>query len=353
MGFLPLAVKPRAASPLSVFTKEEHQLASNDEIGVLYYQNTTDPFPDLVQVQNKPSVATARLLLVAAAALYGTNFACVKLLGGTAMPVEVSSMLRFGMASVATLPWLLSDSNDFFASEDWKAIQAGLVVGGWNAIGYISQAVGLETTLASKSAFMCSLAVVVVPILDYMTGKNLSRKEICGIIMALVGVGFLELGGDAQSLLDLNIGDAISMLQPLAFGMGFWKMEETMRNYPNQANRSTAAQLLAVFLSAGIYCGYSQPDISGLAESLSQPWIWAGLFWTGCITTALTVYMETVALKTLSAAETTLIFSTEPVWGSLTAALLLGETFGLSAYTGGGLILAGCILSNLELPKKD
>jgi hypothetical protein len=74
---------------------------------------------------------------------------------------------------------------------------------------------------------------------------------------------------------------------------------------------------------------------------------WSGLVWTGLVTTALTVYMETVALQTLSAAETTLIFSTEPLWGSLTAAWLLSESFGGRAIMGGGLIVAACLVSSL------
>lgn len=48
----------------------------------------------------------------------------------------------------------------------------GLEVGMWNSFGYVAQAVGLETTLASKSAFLCSMAVVIVPLLDWIAGKK-------------------------------------------------------------------------------------------------------------------------------------------------------------------------------------
>ena len=71
------------------------------------------------------------------------------------------------------------------------------------------------------------------------------------------------------------------------------------------------------------------------------------IVWTGLITTALTVYMETIALKTLSAAETTILFSTEPIFGSVCASVVLGETFGATGYVGGVMILAGCLYSNM------
>jgi hypothetical protein len=100
--------------------------------------------------------------------------------------------------------------------------------------------------------------------------------------------------------------------------MGFWRMEKAMQKFPDYANRSTAAQLSAVFMGSALYAvvteGAANFDVHQLQLWLSDPMILASLFWTGCITTALTVYMETIALKTLSAAETTLIFSTEP-WG--------------------------------------
>jgi len=75
----------------------------------------------------------------------------------------------------------------------------------------------------------------------------------------------------------------------------------------------------------------------------------SALLWTGVVTTSITCYMETTAMKTLSAAETTLIYQTEPLWGALVAACIFGERFGLSAVIGGGLIIGGCSMSNFGL----
>jgi drug/metabolite transporter (DMT)-like permease len=94
-------------------------------------------------------------------------------------------------------------------------------------------------------------------------------------------------------------------------------------------------------------------DWGAVQEWLQDPMIWFALFWTGVITTAMTVYMETLALKTLSAAETTLIFSSEPVSGAAFAAVVMGERFGPSAIVGSLLILSGCLFSNLGLPETN
>merc|ERR1712194_399065 len=54
------------------------------------------------------TVWKARALLIGAAALYGTNFSLVKLLGDT-MPEGVSLTLRFALASAVTLPLLFDE----------------------------------------------------------------------------------------------------------------------------------------------------------------------------------------------------------------------------------------------------
>ena len=398
----------------------------NGDVVVVVNVDVVDPVED----EKIAAIWRARWLLVAAAALYGTNFSVVKLLGDE-MPVSISSSLRFGLATFATLPWLLdgflpifpgknknnnnkdnniinnSNSNSNSNSQQLEGINKintgtilnninhnaifdnsrvmatlwGLEVGMWNSFGYVAQAVGLETTLASKSAFLCSMAVVIVPLLDWIAGKKLIPRQWIGAMVALVGVAFLELGGAGAGVSDTGVvvsgfsaltsditpGDLLSMVQPFAFGLGFWRMEKAMNLYPEEAPRMTAAQLMAVFISSLMYGLYTldvfdSTSLAGLQSSLatietSFPWkewftdpsILFSLFWTGCITTALTIYMETLALETLSASETTLIFSTEPLWGTAVAVALMGEQVGMNAAVGGSLILAACLYSNLGI----
>jgi len=380
--------------------------SNNDAQGLAVLSLNEEDTHVIKDLDDQAAIVRARWLLVVAAALYGTNFSVVKLLGDDMhMPVGISTSLRFGLAAFATLPWLLdgvipaikkkinSISNSINNSEEQLQKESinnidprvmatlwGLEVGMWNSIGYIAQAVGLETTLASKSAFLCSMAVVVVPLLDWISGKKMLSRQWVGAMMALVGVAFLELGGSGgtgdagvavtngfSSLTsDITTGDVLSMIQPFTFGLGFWRMEKAMNQYPEEAPRMTAAQLMAVFISSVLYGLWTldvfDGGLAGLQSSLSAigtsfPWhqwftdpsILFALFWTGCITTALTIYMETLALESLSAAETTLIFSTEPLWGSAVAVALMGEQMGINAAVGGGLILTACIYSNLGI----
>jgi len=311
----------------------------------------------------------ARSLLIVAAALYGTNFSFVKLLGET-LPVGVSLSIRFALAALVTLPWLFEGEIIFddeilggginldIVTATWLGFEVGL----WNSIGYVAQAVGLETTPASKSAFICSLAVVVVPLLNFFfaEGKKIETRQWIGAILAVAGVGVLELsGGDgvatatttAGSFLSLSRGDLLSLVQPFAFGIGFWKIENALQRYPTEARRLTAAQLLAVFMASLCY-GLSATDSATLASIdwsaiVTSPMVLFSLFWTGVITTALTIYMENKAMETLSATEATVIFATEPLWGTAFAATVMGEQLGLNSVIGAAFIMTACFYSNL------
>ena len=372
LGTVHRAMEPFLSSPVLLSTEDQKETTTdqdNDRLCMVGTTSSTTITATKKEKEPMSDVVKARLLLLCAAALYGTNFSLVKILGETGMSVGLSSTLRFGMAALVTAPWLLKVEKEHKDSRwetlfdpngrEFQAAMAGLEVGMWNSIGYVAQAVGLETTSASKSAFLCSLAVVMVPMLDYLSGKKLLTRQVVGAVLAVIGVGVLELEG-MSSLSDfansLEPGDIASLIQPIAFGLGFWRVESAMSKFPNEADRATGAQLLAVFLGSAAYMVVmgtfvdpsTIPDMNTLVSWVTDPVILGALFWTGVVTTALTIYMETVALKTLSAAETTLIFSTEPLWGSAFACTVMGETFGMNAAFGAIMIMSGCLWSNLD-----
>ena len=205
------------------------------------------------------------------------------------------------------------------------------------------------------------MAVVIVPILDKIWGKEILRRQIVGAIMAAVGVYALEMGGQDSTVTE---GDLLSLVQPIMFGIGFWRMEAAMEKFPTEAGRLAAGQLLAVFLMSLSYVVCQSPvavdglllsdtcevipTASEMVSTLRDGQILGALLWTGVVTTAFTIWMETLALKTLSAAETTVIFSTEPLFGTAFAAVVAHECFGVEAGVGAFFILGGCLVSGMD-----
>ena len=261
------------------------------------------------------------------------------------MPASVAAAVRFSMAACVLLPLLKGLKKEVLV----PSLEIGLLMGA----GYYAQGISLTSggADASTAAFICSLAVVVCPLMDLMQGtRALGKREISCVLLAVVGTAILELGGAVPST-----GDLWALAQPFCFGVGFWKVEQLMSQFPTQANAITALQVQSVALFSLIWAAvdvsHAGSDLSAVSAAISSfghvlstdARLVPALVWTSCFTTALTVWLETKALGKLSAAETSLLFSTEPLWGTAFAALALGENIYQSTFVGGAMILAACV----------
>ena len=314
--------------------------------------------PDLFE--REQWIARATLLLVAA--VYGTNFSCVKLLG-EALDPSLASLLRFSIAGLVFSPYLLEHFN-----KNRKLIMGGVEVGLYSAAGYYGQAVSLHSTPASTAAFICSLAVIVVPLLDMLSsmfntkgGSSSSQKSNAMIpaVIAALGVAVLELGGDSSP----GAGDLWAFAQPLFFGLGFWRVESFMHDTKDgEPQAFTGAMMSTVAFASLLWAGaecfwpaYQSGGLSGVETVLGTQlgacvadWhVLAAILWTGVVTTAFTSYGENSAMKTLTSAETTVIFSTEPLWGTAFAAYAFNEAVGANTFIGAFFILVACAYSSV------
>lgn len=139
-----------------------------------------------------------------------------------------------------------------------------------------------------------------------------------------------------------------------SFGLGFWLTERCSRKYPEEIFGLVAAQLLTVAVLAVGWC-VQAGDLPLSLESLRETVLPSSgnlavpisLMWTGLVTTSLTVFGEAVAMKKVSAAESTIILSTEPIWGTAFAACLLGERIGWNTGLGAMLIVSACTWSSV------
>ena len=71
------------------------------------------------------------------------------------------------------------------------------------------------------------------------------------------------------------------------------------------------------------------------------------LFAMGLGTTALTLWLEVVALKDVSATLAAITYSAEPVWGALFAYQVLGDRFGTYGYLGAAMVVCSCLVAQV------
>lgn len=305
---------------------------------------------------NEKEVWFSRGALLLVSAFYGTNFGCVKILG-EALDPSVAAALRFSLAACVFFPQMTKR-----LSSNPKLVVGGLEVGAYCALGYWAQAKSLLTSDASTAAFICSLAVIVVPILEMMFGRENAKSEnrlapLFPALLAAAGVGCLELGGATLP----GVGDAWALLQPLFFGLSFFRVERHMAEATAEGDSQafTGAMMLMIASFAlvwsahdflGPHMGSSSAVMAAVqsqAHAFSDWHVGAAVVWTGIVTTALTVFVENQAMKRLTASESTVIYSTEPLWGTAFAAMALGEHVGWNTAAGAVLIVLACLWSSM------
>ena len=377
---------------LDDFWNDEHEFLGDGEL-VESLQHSFPQEHEIEQDEGHLSIWAARALLLVVAILWGTNFASVKYLESLCfhppchhLPSE-AALARFGVAGLASLPLLIGQRKD--------VIFAGFECGIWITLGYITQAMALSTIPSGKCAFICSLTVCVVPLINAFFGKEIKPVHIASAALAILGVSVLEgvldipalLGtqpaiadvlptldasstlttasaaaaaestdwlASAAAAIGITKGDILALGQPFGFGISFMRIEHYVEKFKDVENRVltiSAAECVAVGMMTLLWVEYDFhghiPDLTYMIE----PHRIGAILWTGIMTTVVAIYFEGLALETASATEAALTFSSEPVWASLFGAWLLKEQLNLESYVGGAIILSACLLSAVaDLP---
>jgi drug/metabolite transporter (DMT)-like permease len=192
------------------------------------------------------------------------------------------------------------------------------------------------------------LNVLVVAIGSALQSGSISRRTLLACGLAIAGVGFLEMPG-MESGFGLN--DLLAFGQPLGFGLSYLRMEQVMKEHPNDALSLSAMQCLMVFLAAGSAATVGSDGLIAPWDlswgHLMSPEVMAAVAFSGIIATSLTIWLQSIVFSRLPAMEASIILTSEPLWATIAAVLLLGERVGLLEGVGGALIIAACVVNVL------
>eukprot|EP00929_Paragymnodinium_shiwhaense_P050144 TRINITY_DN25274_c0_g1_i1.p1 TRINITY_DN25274_c0_g1~~TRINITY_DN25274_c0_g1_i1.p1 ORF type:complete len:485 (+),score=109.83 TRINITY_DN25274_c0_g1_i1:60-1457(+) len=296
-----------------------------------------------------------RVLLLFMAGCCSTNFTFLKILG-TGHSEAVVAAVRFLVACVPFLPLLPKHMNR-------TSIISGVEIGLWCTLGYISQAMGLQTTEASTGAFLCSLAMVVVPVVKSITGHPVANIIWVAVALAVSGTGFLTgflsnpfdstaaAGAAAAAAGGPGMGEILCAVTAVGFGLMFARMDDYAKEEDFDVMGCTIWQVItltvAMMVWAVLACGPAgaMSEATGLLTGGFD--VLGPLLWVGIVTTAGVLYIETWCMERMDGAEAGVIFASEPVWATLFASQMLGETFGLTEGIGSFLILSACLLTQV------
>ena len=275
----------------------------------------------------------ADLSLVAVTAIWGFTFPALQLALRDAGPLSFITA-RFALASLALAL--------IFRRRVLRLTPSGLLysllLGLFLSAGTILQTLGLLHTTASRSAFITSFYVVLVPLIMLAVFRvRLRVWSLLAVPLAAAGLYLLTAPAGGR----LNLGDLLTLGCALAFALHIIAAEAAA---PRRDPVSLAfwQVLFTAAVSALALLLFEAPRFS------LTPWTLTALLVTALLATALAFAVQMWAQRETSSAHVALIFTAEPVFAALFAALLQHERIGAKGLLGGALILVGIILSQVR-----
>ena len=258
-------------------------------------------------------------------------------------PPFIFASLRFGIAFVLGVVYLNKSSFKINNHE----LKGGLLCGVVLCLGYAFQNFGLweESNLyiassSSTSAFITSISVILVPIFLHITGlQKISNQIWIIVILAMIGLFVLLdpfngnlVGGDI-----ITFGCAVSFAIHVIFqDMYLRKNVDILKIF-----------LVQVFFVSifSIICSLIFEGIEVFSTQIFTSDVIIALFITGVIATFIGLILMLWAQKILSATETAILLSLEPLFAALFAVFYAGNHLGISGWLGGLIIILSVMTS--------
>ncbi|TGK39227.1 DMT family transporter [Leptospira gomenensis] len=260
--------------------------------------------------------------------------------------------LRFGTASLIFLPFAL---REFEKGKVW--FPGAFFLGLFLYLGFACETVGLRTITATKSSFLIGTLVVITPFLEAVIGRKMpSSGNLFGAFVVFIGICLIFLGESGkEGIFRVESGDWITLCGALFFSAYIVQMDRVSRYTPIRVSvfyQSFVAGFFA-FVSAFLL------DWSGWEKAKFEPSLRLipGVLYNALLASVLTTFLQTKFQKFVSPTRVGIIFSLEPVFSTIIAYFLLGETSGPIRISGcafvfGGLILAETLGKEHEAGKK-
>jgi drug/metabolite transporter (DMT)-like permease len=283
----------------------------------------------------------AQLILLAVTAIWGWTFVIVKEALAD-MGVFTFLFYRFSIAFLILFfifwPRLRTAERRLWIK--------GAIIGITLFLGYWAQTAGLDYTTATKSAFITSLSVVLVPIFGvFLFRDRVPNWAWIGAFVSAIGLGLILFGNVAEQL-DINLGDILTLGCAIAFAFQILLISHFTRaiNYIP----ILVAQIGTVALLSGIGMTITE-GVTLPRTALS----WEAILITGVLATAFAFWAQTRYQPESSATRTAIIFATEPVFAAAFGFLLLNERLAELQLIGAALIVVAVFVSQIQPKHKQ
>lgn len=246
--------------------------------------------------------------------------------------------LRFGCAAIVTgaLAWPV------MRGLTRLELKAGILIGLTIYLGYVLQTWGLQTILSCKSAFITSLYVPIVPLLQWLVLRRMpSVMAWTGVGLAFIGMLLMSDPGNAVAG-GLGLGEWLTVISTVAIAAEIL----LIGGYADQvdARRVTVIQVGVASLLSFATMPLAGEELPAFSWHLVLAGVGLG------IASAVIQLTMNWAQKQVSPTRASVIYAAEPVWAGIIGRMA-GEHLPPLALLGGASIVLGVVVSELK-PKR-
>lgn len=285
-------------------------------------------------------------LLLLAAAIWGLGTCVIKDTVGT-FPAAWLMGLRFTFAGLILFVVCWPRIRKSLTK---GTIAAGIAIGFALGPAYLCNTLGLTDTTASKSSFLTSTYVVMVPFIAWVVSKQRpTLRNIFAALIATVGIALVSFSGDKEITLSFGFGEAITLLSALLLGIHLALSAKLAEG------RDPIALTAIQFLVGGIIGMLAAFFIHGPlpTASLMQPDVLANLAYLTIFASCIALSLQNVGVAHVAAAPAALFLSCESLFGVAFAILLFGDAITIFMLAGFACIAIGIIMNELASPESD
>ena len=276
----------------------------------------------------------ADLALVLATIIWGASFTVVKKALAQSSPV-LFICLRFWIASAVGAVFLAGALRGIsLTTLRRSALLSVFLVG-----GFVFQTIGLRGTTPPKSAFLTSLAVLLVPLLGYaIFRRQPAVRTLLGVVIATIGLGLLTL---TSWDFGFRYGETLTLICAIGFALHILFLGR-------YAPQSDFRQLFMLQLAmTALICTLLIPTLETTFLVWDSTFAFYLLF-AAVFATAFAFYLQNRAQRLTTPNRAALIFSLEPFFAALFSDLFSGHRLTGREWIGGVLVIAGILVSELR-----
>ncbi|WP_078546641.1 DMT family transporter [Litchfieldia alkalitelluris] len=292
-------------------------------------------------------------MLVLATATWGSAFIAGKVAVQSFEPSTVAFLRFFGAALLLfPLMWVMEKSKIKPTLKDY-ALFAVLGLTGIAIYNICFFLASKHAPVIKSSLFIASNPVLIVLLSGIFLKEKITKNNIYGIIVALIGVTFIITDGHLMSIIEIGFEPIDFVLLGAVISWALYSVvgKIVLKKYSSVVSTTYAVAFGALFLLPFSIAETSWSDIQQASFDT-----WLAIVHMSVFVTVVSFVLYYNGIKEVGAAKASIFINVMPLSAVIMATVFLGETFTWAHGIGAVFVLTGVYIGTqskkLSLPKK-